>query len=263
MDAEKLKDSVKTIVQETLEEHAAAGLESKIEEALKVAENAVSDLTEQLSEAQKKALEDAATIEKLEAEAEGFKAEASSKAEEVEALKTKHEALLEEAASVKDELEGIKMDMLVKGRMDELAELKIARAGESYDKQVAAVRVLTDEEFALYKDEMVSLRDEFLAAAAEAKAEEDAKAETEAEAAEAAKEDKPEEDVSSDEVGSEDASEDDDAIKTPPADVDGAREDASILPPSGDDVDKNKRFKDFSVGLSMLLQEGRNRNEDK
>jgi chromosome segregation ATPase len=248
MDAKQLEESVKKIVQETLEEHAAAGLESNVEEALRAAENAVSELTEQLLDLQKKVEDDAATIENLEGKAVELQTEMSSKEEELTALKSDHEALSAEAASVKEELDNIKKDMLMEARMGELEALKIARAGEALEKQKASVRVLTDEEFNLYKDEMVSIREEFLA---QAEAER---------AASAAAEGEPGEGPDNSAAASTDS--EDDEIDTPPADVDGAREGASILPPGGEPA-KDNRFEIFERGLSMMLIEGRNKNKDK
>ena len=238
MDVEKMKGVVKKLVQEVLDEHAAVGLDTKVKEALKKAEETVEALTEQITALQQKTSDDASTIEKMEQDVEKLSSEVSAKVEEFDALQAAHEEVKAEAASAKGELENLRKEALVKERMSELEGLKVARSGEALKRQIAAVKELSDEEFSAYKDDLVALREEFLSAAA--------------------KESKPDE-------GGEEGSKDKagkDGVKTPPADIEGAKEDASVLPNGSDGEGRNK-YKDFSEGLCILLKNSRNAKEDK
>jgi len=239
MDVDKINEMIKSTVQEILTENAAAGIESQVEEALKTAEDTVSAMTERVKELEKVASDGAAALEALESTKVSLETELSTCKEELESVKTEHETLKTEAASVKEELDTVRKDMLIKERLSKLGDLGIARTGEeALDRQVAAVREMTEEEFAAYSQEMVDLRAEFVEAVKEEKAvSEEAKVED-------TPEDKKEE------------------ISTPPADVEEAKKEVAAVLPNSDkkSEDEKEKFKKFGLGLALLMEEARKKD---
>lgn len=222
MDVEKIKEMVRSTVQEALAEQAAAGVESKAEEALKIAQETVEALTETVESLQKTVSDNAAALEVAESEKVSVETELSAKSEELEAVSVELESLKEEAASVKSELDNLRKDMLIKGRMGILEEAGTARKGDAGERQVAAVREMSNEEFEGYKDEMASLREEFLASVGTSEPAGEATASAEGK------------DV------------------TPPANVEGALETASVLP-NTDTTPRKTDWSKFGPGLAQIM----------
>lgn len=130
---------------------------------------------------QKQAMQDAltesaTTIEKLTTELETLQSEfevakTSSNEElatkdtkisevttELEAARKKSEDLASELASIKEEIDNMKKDKVAEARMRELEEAKVVFSTET-EKQLAKVKEMSDEDFASYKAERVSLRE--------------------------------------------------------------------------------------------------------
>jgi hypothetical protein len=239
MDVDKINEMIKSTVQEILAETAATGIESQVEEALKTAEDIVSAMTERVKELEKVASDGAASLESLESTKVGLETELSACKEELVLVKSEHETLKLEAASVKEELDTVRKDMLIKERLSTLGDLGITRKGEeALGRQVAAVREMTEEEFAAYSQEMVELKAEFVEAVKEEKA-------VSAEAkVEYTPEDKKEE------------------ISTPPADVEEAKKEVAAVLPNSDKNSKDdyKKIKNFGLGLAMLMEEARKKD---
>lgn len=175
------KEQIKALVDDLLNEKEEANIRKNIEAALGQATNTVDNLTAEL------ATKNAELISASEAatDLESKIAEITTKLEAATvALTTKDEEL----TSVKKEIEEMKKDRATEIRMVALKDAGVANANN--ETQSAKVREMSDEEFASYKDELISIRAAVVAELEKAKAAEAeaiAKAEEEAKlAAEAA-----------------------------------------------------------------------------
>lgn len=200
MDIEKLRAEIMKIVEGVLEKNDMAKFESEVKAALESAEKTITELTEQVSLLEGKAVEQEVLLEAANTALDEVKADNAEKDKALEEAAAKLAEAVEHATAVDEELGAIKRERLVASRMEELVTLNVARAGDARDSQAEKVANMSDEEFAAYRDDMVALRSEIVAAL-EAKAK-------------AAIETKTEDDDSS----------------VPPADVKGARETAAVLP---------------------------------
>jgi len=226
MDQDKLRKDVEAIVSGIFSEKEEADMRTKTEEALRKAASSIEDLT--------------TTLEEKSTEVEDLKVEVSEKEASINDLNSKLEAAGEEIETLKknlDEtetsLEEIKKDRAADVRMTELDESGVGAKDENArETQVNKVREMSDEEFASYKEELVSVRqavlDEIAAATeknkteteevAEEKQTEEAEEEKAEETEEAAEEEETSEEASEEE--SEEASEEEEDVV--PANVDRA-----------------------------------------
>jgi len=237
MDMDKVKDDVVKLVEEILSKKAIAGIEADVEEALKAAEKLVSDLTDRVAAVEARAASDAAMLESLESSKKELESELAAKNEEVASLSAEKEALFQRVEAAETTLENMEKDKLTADRMAELEGLKIARAGESKDKQVQLVREMSDEDFVAYKAEMVTLREE-LAASIKSELEAASSAHATVEV------------IVNDEGVAAD-------MQTPPADIDGALESASVTLPNADTSSTGSKWTDFGPRLAKYMEESR------
>lgn len=238
MDESRVRDMVSNIVKDILDKKTAAGLESDVEEALKAADKALTDLTAKLAEVEIKSANDASAIELLESNKSNLETELATAKNELAALLTEKEVLLKRVEKAETELDTMLKDKVVASRMTELESLKVVRVGEARVSQEAVVRDMSDEEYASYRDEMVAIREEFLASIRE-------------ELMVAGVKDQDNKDQANVEEGStEDV--------TPPADIQKALETASTTLPNvaSSDVSSDK-WKKFSTGFAEYLKNNR------
>lgn len=185
MERDELKTQVAALVASLFDEKEEAEIRSATEAELGKAASAISDLTSAL---ESKNTEAAEMEEKLTASDARVKELES----ELEAAKTESETANEKLGEVEKALEDMKKDRAAEVRMAELEDAGVARSDK--EDQMAKVRDMSDEDFASYKDELVSIREAILAELeASNKAEADAKAEAEAEEAKKMKKDEMEE----------------------------------------------------------------------
>jgi DNA repair exonuclease SbcCD ATPase subunit len=168
---ETLKAQVAEVVKNLFNEKEEAKIRELTEAELQKAAASISELTTaleekntEMAEMEEKATEADATIQELTS-----KLEAAEK--ELETANTK-------LGETEQALEDMKKDRAAELRMAELEDAGVARSDK--DSQTAKVREMTDEDFASYKDELVSIREAVVAELAASKAEADAKAEEEA-----------------------------------------------------------------------------------
>lgn len=173
---EVLKKQVAELVDSLFNEKEEAEIRKNTEHELEKAASTISDLTSALEE---KNTEVAEVEDKL-SQSEARVTELET---ELEAAKKELETANEKLGESEQALEDIKKDRAAEVRMAELEDAGVARSDK--DNQMAKVREMSDEDFASYKDELVSIREAVVAELEKAKAEADAKAE--AEAAEEAK----------------------------------------------------------------------------
>lgn len=177
MDIDKIKEIVKSIVDDTLSNQEKAKAMSDMESAVVEAKTAIEELTSAL--ALKNAdyvsvtseLENAnvklASVEgratAAEATVESRDNEILALAVEKEELEKKVSAVEEKASNLQAQLDNIHKDAVQASRIAELEAAKVLRPGKSGDDQKSRVRDLSEEEFASYKSDLVALREEILA----------------------------------------------------------------------------------------------------
>ena len=165
---EKLKNDVEAVVAEIFSEKEEAEIRRQTEEALNKAAVTIDELTTALeasntevSESAEKLSEADKTIRDLETELEAARTEiteANTKAEESEST-----------------LEEMKKDRATELRVAELEESGVISDKEA---QSSKVREMSDEEFASYKKELVSIREAVIAELSKSKEEEEEETET-------------------------------------------------------------------------------------
>lgn len=239
MDIAKFEGEITKIVENILEKQAAAGIEKDVKEALEQAESTITSLKERVVEAETRATDDAAKIESLETAKTEMESEVAAKKDEIEKLTEENKNLTERAENAEKVINDLEKDKLQSERMAELAAAKVERTGDAREKQAASVREMTDEEFAAYKEEMVTLRSEIEASL---KADLESASSSEEEGTE-----DPEESASAEEEGD---------VKTPPANIEGALEEASAAMPNAENASENK-WQNFSTGLADYLKKNR------
>jgi len=185
MERDELKTQVAALVASLFDEKEEAEIRSATEAELEKAASAISDLTSALEE---KNAEVAEVDEKLTAS----DARVKELETELEAAQKELETANEKLGKSEQALEDMKKDRAAEVRMSELEDAGVARSDK--EDQLAKVREMSDEDFASYKDELVSIREAVVAELkqSEEKAEADAKAEAEAEEAKKMKEDEDE-----------------------------------------------------------------------
>jgi len=170
---ETLKAQVAEVVKNLFNEKEEAKIRELTEAELQKAASSISELTTALEEknAEMAELEEKAT------EADAQIQELTSK---LEAAEKELETANEKIGETEQALEDMKKDRAAEVRMVELEDAGVARSDK--DSQMAKVREMTDEDFASYKDELVSIREAVVAELEKdrEKAEADAKAEEEA-----------------------------------------------------------------------------------
>jgi len=205
---EKLYEDIKSVVAKIFSEKEESEKVAQTEEALREAADTIAELTttletrnEELSSSEEKAKE-------LEEQALTLENELEAARKEAEELKTK----LEETEA---SLETIKKDRLAETRIVELEKAGVKAA--DVESQTAKVREMSDEEFASYMSELVSIRESVLAELEKNKEEE------------AAEENSEKEENASEEENSGEETASDKNDETPPANIDPGRSVSAAL----------------------------------
>lgn len=182
MDRNELKTQVATLVDDLFNEKEEAEIRRKTEVELEKAASTISELTSTLEEKNAEVAELAEKISEMEANSTELESELEAAKKELEEATTK-------LAESEQTLEDMRKDRAAELRMAELEDAGVARSDR--ESQMAKVREMTEEDFASYKDELVSIREAVVAElekASKQQAEADAKAEEEAAAKKAAEE---------------------------------------------------------------------------
>jgi DNA-binding transcriptional ArsR family regulator len=170
---ETLKAQVAEVIKNLFDEKEEAKIREKTEAELQKAATSISELTTALEEKN-------AEVSEFEEKASESEAKIQELTSELEAAKKELETANEKLGQSEKALEDMKKDRAAETRMSELEDAGVARSDK--DSQMAKVREMTDEDFASYKDELVSIREAVVAELQKdrEKAEADAKAEEEA-----------------------------------------------------------------------------------
>lgn len=170
---ETLKAQVAEVIKNLFDEKEEAKIREKTEIELQKAATSISELTTALEEKN-------AEVSEFEEKASESETKIQELTSELEAAKKELETANEKLGESEQALEDMKKDRAAETRMSELEDAGVARSDK--DSQMAKVREMTDEDFASYKDELVSIREAVVAELKKdrEKAEADAKAEEEA-----------------------------------------------------------------------------------
>jgi DNA repair exonuclease SbcCD ATPase subunit len=149
MDREALKKDIEAVVASIWSEKEEVEVRKKTEEALQKSADTITELT--------------VSLEDKEVEFTELSEKNTANETEIQKLKTELEAAQKKVDESKEALtasekiiENMKKDKAAELRMTELEELKVAHSDK--DVQMSKVRDLSEEDFATYKDELVSLR---------------------------------------------------------------------------------------------------------
>lgn len=204
---EKFYEDIKSVVSQIFSEKEEAEKVKQTEQALQKSADSIEELTTALETSNEEVTD---LQEKLTAAEEKVK----ELEEGLEAAQKEAETANEKVAETEKALEEIMKDRAAELRMAELAKDGVKRTDS--ESQQAKVREMTDEEFAAYKEELISLRAAIVDELKTAQAEEEEASEEDNE--EEASNEEDEENASDEDE--EKASEDDEDQVTEPANVD-------------------------------------------
>ncbi len=248
----KVKEMVEKLVQDILAGEASASASSKLEKVLGESSATISELKGKVVDLEKAAVDNIAVLEDLEKVKTELETEVTALNGQVEVLNVEKAALEERASKAEGVLADMEKDQGADSRMAELAEVKVVRVNEeAASAQRLQVRDMSDEEFAAYRDERVALKEELLAVIAQ---------ETAAEKAEVKVVKEPEVIEGSKAAGEEGVVE---VGITPPADIDGALENASAVMPNTPSEKKEKGWKEFGTVLADIVKNQRGDSKTK
>jgi chromosome segregation ATPase len=210
---EELKKDVEAMVSEIFSQKEEAEQRAETEKALQTSAETITKLTEALEGKIAESEEVAKQIEDLESKIEAMTSE-------LEAAKKTADESAAKLAEAENTIEEMKKDKAAELRMAELAEARVALSDR--DAQTAKVRGMEDEEFASYKEELVSLRSAVEAELAKAKPEEEVASEEETQEEVATEETEGEVEVETEVANEEETTEETEEAseETPPANVD-------------------------------------------
>ena len=213
---EELKKNVEAAVAEIFSHKEDAEQRAETEKALQKSADTIAQLTEALEGKNAGDEEIATQINDLENKVKELTSE-------LEAAKEKAKESAEKLAESEKVIEDMRKDKAAELRMAELAKEGVALSNK--DAQMAKVREMEDEEFASYKEELVSLRSAVKAELAKAAPEVDTASEEETQEEEVAEEEE-EAAEEEEEVANEEEAEEE---ETPPANVDPGQAIAAAL----------------------------------
>jgi len=161
---DKLKDQVLKIVSEIFASKEDETIRQKTQDALQASADKLAELTTTLVEKDQLLAASVSELEVVKAEVEAIKAEkeavAAEKALEVSSALEAKQALETELEKVSLELSTMKQELTAEARMIELTTAGVVREDASLQK--TKVMIMSDEVFAAYKDELVSIKAQVL-----------------------------------------------------------------------------------------------------
>ena len=158
---DQLVKNIESIVDEIFKKKEEAEMKKETEAALTEAATTINQLTDSL---EAKDAEHQAEIESLQETIASLETQVNEMAESKTALEeeksqfdTEKEELTQRAEAAEEELSNMKKDQLAKERMEDLQTAGVAST--DLNGQTAKVREMSDEDFASYKEELVSIKD--------------------------------------------------------------------------------------------------------
>jgi colicin import membrane protein len=169
-----LEVQVAAVVESLFNEKEQAMIRQRTEAELQKAATTISELASSLEEKNAEVAEFEEKISEAEAKVQGLTSE-------LEAAKKELETANEKLGQTEKALEDMKKDRAAEVRMTELEDAGVTRSDR--ESQMEKVREMSDEDFASYKEELVSIREAVVAELEKARATADADAKAEEEAA--------------------------------------------------------------------------------
>ena len=204
---DKVKKEIEAVVASIFSEKEEENARQRTEDALSASAATIDELTSTLEEKN-------ASFEELSTKVTEADEKISDLESQLEAAKTETASVTEQLSEANQKMEDMEKDKAADARMSDLEVSGVARSDR--EGQRTKVREMSDEDFASYKDELVSIREAVL--------EELTKKEESKEEEEVAEE------VVEEETDEEEASEEDDEeVVTPPANIDPGKAVASAL----------------------------------
>ena len=240
---EKLKQDVEAVVAKIFSEKEEAEIRRQTESALSEAATTIDELTNSLEASTVEVTDKAEKLSEAEAKIQTLESE-------LEAARAETEEAKQKAVESESALEEIKKDRATELRV---AELKKAGVISDKETQSSKVREMSDEEFASYKNELVSIREAVIAELSKSKpaAEEEEKAEEKEE--EKAEEEEGEKAEEEEEKGEEEEKADE-GKEVPPAKIDPGQAISAALNfeifPSDD---MTKKYQDMGKSMANLM----------
>jgi len=216
---EKVRKEIEDAVASIFSEKEEAEARQKTQDALTTSAKAIEELTTSLEEKN----DEVADMETKISEADE---KIATLASELEAAKTEKATSDEKLAETELKIEDMLKDKSADDRMVELEEAGVIRKDK--EAQRTKVREMSDEDFASYREELVSIREAVMNELSEAKAtsEEEKVEESKEESKEETEEESADED--SEEADEEEASEEDE-VETPAANIDPGKAVAAAM----------------------------------
>ena len=231
---EKVRKEIEDAVASIFSEKEEADSRQRTEEALTTSATTIEELTAALEVKNSE-------VEAVEVSISEATEKISNLESELEAAKTEIETTNESLAEATKQVEDMIKDKAAEDRMAELEVSGVARADK--EAQISKIRDMSDEDFASYKDELVSIREAVLAELKEVK--------------QTASEEEAEEEVAEEEAeeeGEEEASEEEGEVETPAAEIDPGQALAAALNmevyPSDDLI---KKYGDLGKAMAAAL----------
>jgi len=205
---EKVRKEIEDAVASIFSEKEEADSRQRTEEALTTSATTIEELTAALEAKNSE-------VEAVEVSISEATEKISNLESELEAAKTEIETTNESLAEATKQVEDMIKDKAAEDRMADLEGSGVARADK--EAQISKIRDMSDEDFASYKDELVSIREAVLAELKEVK--------------QTASEEEAEEEVAEEEaeVEGEEASEEEGEVETPAAEIDPGQALAAAL----------------------------------
>lgn len=166
--SDKLQEDVKKIVDDIFKTEEEAKMRKQAQDALEKSANTINELNDSLEAKDVELVSTKEQIAKLEETVAGLELkieELTKTKEDLEAEKaafdTEKEELAKKVADAETALDNIKKDQLAATRFTELESAGVA--SKNKETQIAKVREMSDEEFAAYKEELVSIKESIMA----------------------------------------------------------------------------------------------------
>lgn len=238
---EKLRKDVEAVVAKIFSEQEEADIRKQTEKALGKSATTIEELTTALEAKNSE-------FEELEVKLSESEDKAKDLTTELEAAQEK----IDDATKKSDEAEGA-LEEIKKDRATELRMKELEKAGVVSDKEAQSgkVREMSDEDFASYRDELVSVRKAVIAELSKA-----ADQETDEEKAAREKQEQKEADEAAAEAAAAEAAAAEEGTQTPPAQIDpgtaiSAALNLEIFPPK----EMSEKYSEMGKAMAKLFEE--------
>jgi chromosome segregation ATPase len=167
--SDQLTKDIQEAVDKVFKQKEEAEMRKEVEEALIASAKTIDELTTSLESkdeeisgfgAKLEALNE--TIEELTETVKELEEGKANLEKEKEKLENEKSEIVERAENAEKELDDMKKDLLIQARFEELKQAGVA-ATSNEEEQLSKIRDMSDEEFSVYKEERVTLRESIIA----------------------------------------------------------------------------------------------------